>query len=122
MSHGKVVVLQTPDQMKRNFGVGHTLLISNRDQNSKQELPKGEIKALIIDGDFVDGAQLAPMQDQHKVAYTIPFEESFRLSNLLSHLEKNYPDLLIDIETASLESAYLHIVEAEYIREKNAEA
>jgi ATP-binding cassette, subfamily A (ABC1), member 3 len=110
LSHGKIVVLQTPDQMKKEFGVGHTLIISSSN-STIQSLPMNDLNALIINGGFIEGAQVAPMQDSHKLAYTIPFDESIRLANLLRVLEEKYPLLLIDIETASLENAYLRIVE-----------
>lgn len=76
-------------------------------------MPKEELARLIMDGGFIQGAQPAPMQDSHKLAYTVPFEESIHLSGLLSHIEESYPALLVDIETATLESAYLRIIEAQ---------
>ena len=69
---------------------------------------------IILGGTYIKEARAAAMQDSHKLAYTVPFEESPNMAGLLAHLEEKFPDLLVDIETASLESAYLHIVESNY--------
>lgn len=40
MSHGKIIALDTPTAMKRNFGVGYDILIENLRDGDETELPE----------------------------------------------------------------------------------
>ena len=101
--------------MKKNFGVGHTLLISK--VSATDELPRSQLDEIILGDTYIKDARPAPMQDAHKLAYTVPFEENGNMAALLAHLSERFPGVLVDMETASLESAYLHIVESNYRQE-----
>jgi hypothetical protein len=46
--------------MKKEFGVGHTLIISNA-SGGIQSLPVKDLNDLIINGGLIEGAQAAPM-------------------------------------------------------------
>jgi hypothetical protein len=49
--------------------------------------------------------------NQTKKNYCIPFSQSHKISVLLKELETQFPDCLIAIEMASLEDAYIRIIE-----------
>lgn len=57
MSHGRIIVLDKPDNIKRNFGVGYNIFIepkhdSNLNQEDLQSIRKS-IRNLITSGKFV---------------------------------------------------------------------
>ena len=56
MSHGKIIALDTPTALKRNFGVGYDLLIENLKDGDESELPVERLDQVVIDMDLVDGA------------------------------------------------------------------
>jgi hypothetical protein len=43
----------------------------------------------------------------------VPYSEVDKISGLISHFEKNFPQLFIDVEMNSLEDAYIKMVEEE---------
>lgn len=48
MSHGKVIALDTPSEIKRKFGVGYNLIIELKKQSS-EDISESPIKSLIED-------------------------------------------------------------------------
>jgi hypothetical protein len=57
MSHGKVIVLDSPSEIKRKYGVGYNLIIELKQQNNNvddiRESPiKAKIEDLVLKTDF----------------------------------------------------------------------
>jgi ABC-2 type transport system ATP-binding protein len=74
MSHGKIIALDTPTALKRNFGVGYDLLIEKLSDQDEAALPEEQINQAVLEMDFVEGAVKKENADVHKLIYQIPFE------------------------------------------------
>jgi len=87
--------------------------LSPRDQ--AQSLMAHEMEKVIMDSNIVKGitkaAGIAEATDKCKLQYIIPFSEQHSIPRLLSRLEHLYPNHLVAIEMATLENAYIRIVE-----------
>ena len=69
MSHGKIIALDTPTAMKRNFGVGYDILIENLRDGDETELPEEQLSEMILSTYYVEGATKKDQADTHKLIY-----------------------------------------------------
>ena len=114
MSHGKVIVLDTPSEIKRKFGVGYNLIIelkkqANNGEDIRENPVRTKIKDLILEADLNGASASMELTDSKKIVCLIPTEHATKLSHLLKKLEQ-MPEIFVAIEMTSLEDAYLRIV------------
>ena len=114
MSHGKVIVLDTPSEIKRKFGVGYNLIIelkkqANNGEDIRENPVRTKIKDLILEADLNGASTSMELTDSKKIVCLIPTEHATKLSHLLKKLEQ-MPEIFVAIEMTSLEDAYLRIV------------
>ena len=92
MANGKVVVLDTPQNIKHKYGVGYTLIVEQL-ENNKQDLSKelDEIVPRVIKGAIKhtkDANNLGDQSDLNKrLLYMLPFEKVRLIDKLLEQLE-----------------------------------
>lgn len=119
MTKGKLLALDRPEGIKKQFGVGYKLLIEPKvDQISQQEfqeLTNTEIGPLVLSAPNRErGYGENSDSTRKKVIYQVPFSQVQSLSGLLSELEARFGDrTYIDIEMNSLEDAYINIAKEE---------
>jgi hypothetical protein len=69
------------------------------------------LEKVIYDESLIKGVTKATGSNNSKLMYTIPFTEQHKIGQFLERLELKFPDYLLAIEMASLEQAYIRIVE-----------
>ena len=91
MSHGKVIALGTPSNIKRRFGVGYNLYVEPR---SSQDLSNNQItqalKAvdrIFLDKDGYDGITKSRDSTDKKSLFLVPISLVDRISNLMREVE-----------------------------------
>jgi len=113
MTKGSILTVDKPDGIKVKFGIGYKLLIEPRPgEITKEELDQLKTSALdeIICGGENARNGIVENQDStsRKLIYQVPFPEVETLQKILERLEGEYGSkLYIDVETNSLEDAYI---------------
>lgn len=118
MSHGKVIALDTPNNIKRRFGVGYNVFIEPVNVN---DMNPAQIKALanrvrqaaLTNERGINGIRESKDSINKRLIFMVPFSEVDRIHELIRHFEDNFPELQIDVEMNSLEDAYVKMVEGE---------
>ena len=116
MSHGKIIALDTPSNIKRRFGVGYNVLlepINPAALSSEQlrELANQAREAALSSG--INGIKESKDSINKKLILLVPYSEVDKISGLIRHFEQKFPQLFIDVEMNSLEDAYIKMVEEE---------
>lgn len=80
MSQGKVIALDTPSGIKRQYGVGYTLIIEFKKFQTidiRDSSFKGEVDRIVLFGEHIHGATVSTdLTCAKKLVYLIPFSES----------------------------------------------
>jgi ABC-type multidrug transport system ATPase subunit len=92
MSHGKVINLDTPAEIKRKFGVGYNLIIelkkqANNGEDIRESPHKTKLEDLILKADFHGASASLELTDSKKLVFLIPTEHANKLAPLLKKLE-----------------------------------
>lgn len=117
MSHGRVISLDTPDQIKRKFGVGYNVYVEAKHQYENTLDAAGlkamfdRVRAIFLNvGDLPDIEESADSNDK-KLIIMVPSAYVHRISSLIAQVEQNVLEAQIDIELNSLEDAFIKIAE-----------
>lgn len=119
MTKGQLLALDTPFEIKKQFGLGYKILIEPKTDiittddflNLKQKL----IDNIILSKENkAKGVSESSDSTQKKLIYHVPFSEVSLLGNLMNKLEKSILNqTYLDVEMNSLEDAYLNIAKEE---------
>ena len=119
MSHGRVIGLDTPDEIKRKFGVGYNIYVEAKHQYENQ-LDEAGLKAVFdrIRSIFLNNAELPNIEESQdsndkKLIIMVPIIYVHQISGLISQVEQSVEEAQIDIELNSLEDAFIKIAEAD---------
>jgi ABC-type multidrug transport system ATPase subunit len=96
MDHGKLIALDTPNNIKRRFGVGYNVLMEPIQAN---QMNHEQIRAL---AGSVRAAALAPERDiiglkeskdsvNKKLIFLVPYGEVGKISGFIKYFEDNFP-------------------------------
>ena len=116
MSQGKVIVLDTADNIKDQFGVGYKLIIEQRqDQEEPEALPVERIDEKVLSyGNYEKEVRLIKTDSSNlRRVFNVPMQNNACMGEVLRDIENTFPHLLAALEITSLEDAYLKIVQAE---------
>lgn len=114
MSHGKLLALDTPFNIKKRFGVGYNLFVEPKSHFVSQfQSIKGQIDDVMRNESIISNVTESNDSTPKRLIYLLPFDQVSNIPNLLRQLEQSFPDLYVDIEMNSLEDAYVNIAKAE---------
>ena len=119
MSHGKVVVLDTPGKIKKMFGVGYNVYVEPKHADimrNARELRDSfeQVKDIFLQRrEGFEGITESRDSTDKRLIFLVPIANVPRLSELIAEVEQRFPDFQIDIELNSLEDAYVKIAEDE---------
>jgi hypothetical protein len=74
---------------------------------------KETIDDMIINRSNLRGIQESNDSTPKKLIYVIPFDQQAFIPAVLKSLEDSFPEIYVDIQTNSLEDAYVNIAKAE---------
>ena len=111
MSHGNLLVLDTPMNIKKRFGFGYNLFVEPV-PNFVDSFPqvKTEIDEIVKEFGEIDESNDSTPK---KLIYLIPFDKITKVHELLAKFEEKFPQLYVDVEMNSLEDAYVNIAREE---------
>lgn len=119
MSHGRIINLDTPDEIKKNFGVGYNIYIEAKHQFEDQ-LDEEALAALFnrvclvfLDKPDLPGVKKSRDSNDKKLIITVPSNLVQKLGDLIAQVEENVPEVMIDLELNSLEDAFIKIAEGD---------
>ena len=115
MSHGKVIALGTPDRIKREFGVGYNVFV---EQRATQNLRGAELSEKLRNVDRIflnrrgfEGIVKSPDSSDKNSLFNVPVALVEKVSELIQEVERDVPEMQVDIEMNSLEDAFIKIAE-----------
>jgi ABC-type multidrug transport system ATPase subunit len=121
MSHGKVIALGTPMSIKRRFGVGYNIYVEARSsQNMSNQQVTASLQAaeaIFMQRQNYDGITKSKDSNDKKTTFLVPMTLVDRVSNLIAEVERDLPELQVDIELNSLEDAFIKIAEKDIEKE-----
>lgn len=116
MSHGKVITLDTPAEIKRKYGVGYNIIVELKKENQTQNLAdiresplRQKLEDLILKSNLMGATSSVELTDSKKLVFLVPTDQAHKLAPLMKQLEQ-ISEILIAVEMTSLEEAYLRIV------------
>ena len=76
MSHGKLLALDTPFNIKKRFGVGYNLLIEPKSQQDLEQFLKYKqaIDDVVLNPNVISGTEESSDSTPKKLIYVIPFD------------------------------------------------
>ncbi len=94
MSKGKILALDTPFAIKKQFGVGYNLLIEPRAtiEFSQFTKLKPDLDRIVSDDDIIQGVIESHDSSDKKYMYIIPFDQQKNIPQLLNELGDSYAD------------------------------
>lgn len=115
MSHGKVVALGTPNDIKRKFGVGYNLYVESK-FGSRLEGGQLAERLMAVERVFMaregyEGIIKSPDSTDKKLLFLVPISLQDRISELIHEVERDIPEMQVDLELNSLEDAFIKIAE-----------
>lgn len=116
MSQGRVVTLDTPYGIKKQFGVGYNLYLEPKNPNvTKETLEdiKKRLEPILYDESIIQNVEESQDSVLSKLIFVLPFDQSANFSTLFAQIEKEFPELYINVEMTTLEDAYVNIAKAE---------
>ena len=97
MSHGKVIALGSPGNIKRRFGVGYNLYVEPR---SSQNLSNDQIRdslatveRIFLNRDGYNGITKSRDSTDKKSLFLVPISLVDRISNLMREVERDVPEM-----------------------------
>lgn len=116
MSQGRIVTLDTPFGIKKQFGVGYNLYLEPKDPNVSKEVLediKQRIEPILFDEAIIKGVEESQDSVLSKLIYILPFDQSANFSSLFEKIENQFSELYINVEMTTLEDAYVNIAKKE---------
>jgi len=118
MSHGKVIALGTPMNIKKKFGVGYIISVepkANHNMSPSQVISRlKETERIFLLRDNCYGITKSIDSTFGKTLYNVPTSMSGVIGTLMHEVEQEFKDLQIDIELNSLEDAFIKIAEDDF--------
>ena len=90
MSHGKLIAKDTPWNIKKQFGVGYSLLLERKSSKAHSTglMPENDLDYLIRSE--IESAERSSDSSFARLIYFIPFELVTKLPNLLEEIETKF--------------------------------
>ena len=127
MSHGKVIALGSPNTIKRKFGVGYNLYVEQKFGSGLDARQLSErllaVERVFLHRENFEGISKSPDSTDKKLLFLVPISLQDRISELIGEVERDIPELQVDLELNSLEDAFIKIAEKdieEEIKENKA--
>ena len=115
MSHGKVIALGTPGTIKRKFGVGYNLYVESRFGSGLEGSQLAErlvaVERVFLHRNGFEGIVKSHDSTDKKLLFLVPLSLQDRLSELIEEVERDIPEMQVDLELNSLEDAFIKIAE-----------
>jgi len=124
MSHGRIIGLDTPDEIKRKFGVGYNIYCEAKHQY-EDELDEQAITAAfdkvrtIFMGSGLPGIEESTDSNVRKLIIQCPHSHVNKLGGLINEVERTVEEIQIDLELNSLEDAFIRIAESDIRAEQD---
>jgi ABC-type multidrug transport system ATPase subunit len=98
MSHGKVIALDTPNNIKRRFGVGYNVFIepinvNNMSPDQVKELANRVRHAALSSDRGINGIRESKDSINKRLIFLVPYSEVGRIHSLIRNFEDNFPEL-----------------------------
>ena len=125
MSHGRIISLDTPEMIKRKFGVGYNVYIEAKHEFETQLDEAGlkavfdRVRAIFFGNDDLPDIEESLDTNDKKLIIMVPSAYVHRLSGLIAQVERDVNEAQIDIELNSLEDAFIKIAEADIKEEES---
>lgn len=120
MTHGELLALDTPKNIKSRFGVGYNVFLEPRNLNAPghspqktEEMFKKLRSILLEERPEFEGVTESRDSSSRALIFLVPIAMQDRLAKLIREVETQVPECRIDIELNSLEDAYVKIAEDE---------
>ena len=121
MSHGKVIALGTPNTIKRRFGVGYNLFVESKFGSGLAGAQLTErlqaVERVFLNRENFDGITKSPDSTDKKLLFLVPISLQATLSELIAEVERDIPEMQVDLELNSLEDAFIKIAEKDIEQE-----
>ena len=117
MSHGRIISLDTPSDIKRKFGVGYNIFCEVKHEFEQaldlEQLQKvfEEVKLIFFQNSDLQGVSESADSNDKKLIIQYPLIHVQHLADLIKRVEENCPQIQIDIELNSLEDAFIKIAQ-----------
>lgn len=125
MSHGRIIGLDKPDEIKRKFGVGYNVFIEIKHQfesqlgEAAQKQVFDRVRAIFFGINDLPGIEESQDTNDKKLIIQVPSAYVHRLADLIRQVESTVLEAQIDIELNSLEDAFIKIAEGDIKAEEN---
>ena len=105
MANGQITILDSPDNIKKEFGVGYKLIFESKAGSSLriQEIER-KLKRHIVVKENHDSTKT-------KLQFIIPFEKVSKIQDILVDLQSD--EYSMDVVINSLEDAYINITKSD---------
>ena len=127
MSHGKVIALGSPNTIKRKFGVGYNLYVEQKFGSGLDARQLTDrllaVERVFLHRENFEGITKSPDSTDKKLLFLVPISLQDRISELIGEVERDIPEMQVDLELNSLEDAFIKIAEKdieEEIKENKA--
>lgn len=119
MTKGQLLSLDSPQEIKRKFGVGYKILIEPKESIEADEflqMKQEEIDPFLLSQENLESLQISENMEStnKKLIYQIPFSHLPELGGVLKELESKFSNrAYVDVEVNTLEDAYINIAKEE---------
>ena len=99
MSHGRIIGLDTPDAVKRKFGVGYNIFVEAKHQYEGQldeDALKSifdRVKAIFFGPDALEGVEESSDSNAKKLIIQVPSQHVHALGDLIAQVERNIEEV-----------------------------
>lgn len=118
MSHGKVIALGKPMDIKKKFGVGYIVLVEPKASHhlspSQITARLKQVERVFLAREGFYGINKSIDCTNGKSLFNVPTNLADKIGQLMGEVETQFPDLQVDIELNSLEDAFIKIAEDDF--------
>jgi len=124
MSHGRIISLDTPQQIKKQYGVGYNVSCEAKHQFENQLDAESlhnafdSVRSIFFANEDLQGVEESSDSTDRKLIIQFPLAHIQLLADLIQQVEIRVPQLQIDIELNSLEDAFIKIAEGDIHKEQ----
>ena len=97
MSHGKVIALGTPNDIKKRFGVGYNLYVEPRHAAGLEGVQLNDklrqVERVFLQREGFDGIVKSKDSTDKKFIFAVPISYQDRISTLIREVEENIPEM-----------------------------
>lgn len=97
MSHGKVIALGTPNDIKRRFGVGYNLYVEPKFGSRLDASQLAErlmaVERVLLHRENFNGITKSPDSTDKKLLFLVPINLQGSISELIREIEQDIPEM-----------------------------